>query len=303
MPSLRSHIVRLILRYLIAPKFRRASGSVEKIRMTMNRLAKYQRVPYGITVQPTTVGGIEGEWIGAPDIGQNRLVLFLHGGGFIAGSPATHRELAARIASDCVARVLIIDYRLAPEHPFPAAVEDSIRAFRALVDEGFSNEQIVIGGDSSGGGLALQTLISLRDSASPLPQAAFFLSPMIDWVHFDGLSYETRTGKDPMLTPSMCRYSASCYVADNDPSTPLLSPVRMNLSGLPPMLIHVGDREILFSDATILAEKARKADVDVTFRIWQGLWHGFHASANVVPEARQAINELGLFVRDHVERT
>jgi acetyl esterase/lipase len=266
----------------------------------MEELAKYQKIPSGIDVRPTTVGNVAGEWVAAPDAAEDRVILFLHGGACIMGSPSTHRELAARIAMACAARALVIDYRLAPEHPFPAAVEDAVRAYRWLVEEGLSPEHMVIGGDSSGGGLTLQTLISLRDAASPLPRAAFFLSPQTDWVRFDGESFRTRPRMDPLLTPGMCRFTASCYVGHNDPSTPLLSPAHVDLCKLPPMLIHVGDREILLSDARRLADGAREAGVDVTFKVWEGLWHVFHSSASIVPEARRAISELGMFVQEHL---
>lgn len=300
MPSLRSHIFRLFMRFAIAPRFRKAGESVDALRSALERLSKYQKVPSGVEVHPATVGDVAGEWITAPDVAEDQVVLFLHGGACIAGSPATHRELAARIAMACAARVLVIDYRLAPEHPFPAALDDAMTAYRWLLKEGISPTHIAIGGDSSGGGLTLQTLISLRDAASPLPGAAFFLSPQTDWTHFDGESFTTRARKDPLLTPSMCRFTASCYVGPADPSTPLLSPARMDLSDLPPMLIHAGDREILLSDAMRLAKRARESGVKVTFKVWKGMWHGFHASASVVPEARQALRELGTFVREHL---
>jgi acetyl esterase/lipase len=300
MPSLRSHVFRSLLRLVIAPRFRRAGESVEEFRRAIEGLAKYQKIPSGIDVRPTTVGAVAGEWIAGPNAAEDRVVLFLHGGACIMGSPATHRELAARIAMACAARVLVIDYRLAPEHPFPAAVEDAVRAYRCLVEEGVPPEHMVIGGDSSGGGLTLQTLISLRDAASPLPRAAFFLSPQTDWVRFDGESFRTRASMDPLLTLGMCKFTASCYVGHNDLSTPLLSPANVDLWDLPPMLIHAGDREILLSDARRLAEGAREAGVDVTFKVWRGLWHAFHSSASVVPEARRAISELGMFVQEHL---
>jgi monoterpene epsilon-lactone hydrolase len=301
MPSLRSHLLRLLIRFAVAPRFRRAGESVEALRNVLERLARHQKIPSGIDVQPTTVGDVAGEWVAATDAAHDRVVLFLHGGACIMGSPATHRELAARIAMACAARVLVIDYRLAPEHPFPAALDDALSAYRYLINEGISPMHIAVGGDSSGGGLTLQTLIALRDAADPLPRAAFFLSPQTDWVHFDGESYTTRARQDPLLTPGMCRFTASCYVGSNDPSTPLLSPARMDLRDLSPMLIHAGDREILLSDAMRLAERAKEAGVKVDFKVWKGMWHGFHASAAIAPEARQAISDLGTFIRRHLE--
>ncbi len=300
MPSLQSHLVRLALRYVVAPRFRRAGESVEELREVVARLAKYQKIPAGIDAQPTTLRGMAGEWVQAPEAPDDRIVLFLHGGAGVAGSPTTHRELAARVALAGSARVFVLDYRLAPEHPFPAAVDDAMQAYLALADLGFPPERVAMGGDSSGGGLALQTLISLRDGGYHLPRAAFFLSPQTDWVHFDGESFKTCARKDPLLTERLCRFTASCYAGPGDRSDPRLSPTHMDLSGLPPMLIHAGDCEILLSDAVRLAEVVRGAGVSVTFRVWKGMWHGFHASAGVVPEAREAIRELGVFLRKHL---
>jgi acetyl esterase/lipase len=213
---------------------------------------------------------------------------------------ATHRELAARISGACGARALVIDYRLAPEHPFPAAVEDAVAAYRWLLEAGHDPARMAIGGDSSGGGLALQALMTLRDAGVALPRAAFFLSPQTDWIRFDGESLRTRARADPMLAPETCRFTASLYVGANDPDTPLLSPVNADLLGLPPCLIHAADRDILLSDATRLAARAGAAGVDVTLEAWDGLWHVFHTSARMVPEARRAIAEVGRFVQERL---
>jgi len=212
------------------------------------------------------------------------------------GSPATHREFAARLSAISKASVLVIDYRLAPEHPFPAAMQDAISAYRWLLDQGYREKQLMIGGDSAGGGLALQTLLTLRDKGGSLPSGAFFLSPVVDWVRFDGQSYQTRANCDPLNTPEMCRFSAGRYVGDNDPETPLLYPLDMDLSGLPPLCIHVGDCEILLSDSLRLAERARAANVAVELKVWLSMWHIFQFSARFVPEARQSLAEIGRFV-------
>lgn len=302
MPSLRAHFFRLLLKFAIAPRFRRAGESVPEIRRVVDSLAKYQKMPGGVHVTPARVGDVAGEWVSGPDANEHRVILFLHGGAFVAGSPATHRELAARIALASAARTLVIDYRLAPEHPFPAALDDAIQVYRSLLTEGTLPGQIVIGGDSSGGGLALQTLLRLRDQKRPMPAAAFFLSPQTDWVQFDGDSYTSRANQDPLLTRAQCRFTASCYVGANDPQTPLLSPVSMDLRELPPMLIHSGGHEILLSDAERLAEGAQRAAVEVSFKIWEGMWHVFQSAARSVPESHQALSELGAFLKEHFSR-
>jgi acetyl esterase/lipase len=207
--------------------------------------------------------------------------------------------MAARFSASIGAVVLVLDYRLAPEHPFPAAVDDTISAFRWLVKEGYSQSRIVIGGDSAGGGLTLQALLAMREEGVSLPAAAFFLSPLTDFVRFDGETYVSRAGIDPLLTEEICRFTASQYVGDSDPESPLLSPVSADLSDLPPLCIHVGDRDLLLSDSIRLAERARAFGVVVELKVWPGLWHVFQASARFVPEASRSLDEIGRFVKDH----
>lgn len=299
MASLRSRFVRFIIRHMVGPKFKRAVGSVSELRKLDEFIIKNQRIPAGTEISPVRAKGIAAEWVRGPAAETRRVILYLHGGAFVMCSPATHRELAARLSAGAKAAVLVLDYRLAPEHPFPAAMQDANRAYRWLLDEGYSEGQLVIGGDSAGGGLALQTLIAMRDAAIPLPTAAFFLSPATDWVRFDGESYATRADIDPLNTAEMCRSTASLYVDDNDPGTPLLSPTNMDLSGLPPLCIHVGDHEVLLSDSVRLAERARACSVDIELKVWPGMWHVFQASARFVPEARRSIDEIGRFVVHH----
>lgn len=296
MASLQSFLLRLAIKHIVGPKFKRAAGSVSALRKLDGFIIKNQRTPKGTEVSPVSAGGIAAEWVRAPAASEERAVLYLHGGAFVMCSPATHRELAARLSAATQAAVLVPDYRLAPEHPFPAAMHDVVTAYRWLLDQDHTPGHLVIGGDSAGAGLALQTLVALRDEGTPLPAAAFFLSPVTDWVHFDGESYATRRNADPLNTPEMCRFTASCYVGRNDPKTPLLAPARGDLSGLPPLCVHVGDDEILLSDSTRFVERARACDVDVEFRIWPNMWHVFQTSARFVPEARQSMNEIGQFV-------
>lgn len=296
MRSVRGRLVRLMLKHVVGPKLRGAGPSVERYRK-LDRLAiKGQRAPAGTEVSAVVVGDTPAEWVSGPDPAADRAVLYLHGGGFIMGSPATHRELAARLAAAADTRALVLDYRLAPEHPFPAALEDAISAYRWLLESGYREDRLVIGGDSSGGGLALQTLIALRRRGRPLPAAAFFLSPQVDWVRFDGESFSTRARLDPLLTPEVCRGAAPHYVGDNDPAEPLLCPIRVDLSGLPPLCIHVGDHEVLLSDSLRLAGRARAAGVDVDLKVWPGMWHVFQSAARFVPEGRESIREIGRFV-------
>ena len=301
MPSLSSQFARLIVKYVMAPPYRRAGTSISEWRKLVQPYIKFQKVPAGTEIQPVEAlsRGLAAEWVRAPAAQTDRVILYLHGGACIMGSPATHQELAARLSAAAHVRVLVLDYRLAPEHPFPAAMQDAMSAYRWLLDQGYADERLVIGGDSAGGGLTLQTLIALRDAGSTLPSAAFFLSPVTDWVRFDGESFSTRARIDPWITLDMCKFTAAHYVGSSDPATPLLYPMDMNLAGLPPLCIHVGDDEVLLSDSVRLAERARACNVQVELVIWPRLWHVFQTMASFVPEARQSLEEIGRFVGSH----
>jgi len=207
----------------------------------------------------------------------------------------------ARVSAAAGVRAFSPEYRLSPQHPFPAAIEDVLAAYRWLQGEGYAPCRLGIGGESSGGGLALQALLAMKERGMELPRAAFFLSPVTDWSRLDGESYFTRAAKDPLLSLGQCRFTAAAYVGGNPRDTPLLSPAEMDLTGLPPMWIQVGDHEILLSDAQRLARRAAMAGVEVEFRVWPGLWHVFQTAARLVPEARASLEDLGRFLRKHLE--
>jgi len=266
MVSTQSRITRLIVKYYVAPKFRSAGNSVPAWKKLMDMFIKFQRLPAGTENPAVMVGITPAEWVRVPGSREEHAILYLHGGAFVMGSPATHRELAARLSAATGTKLLVLDYRLAPEHPFPAAVEDAIAAYHWLLGQGYSSDQVVIGGDSAGGSLTIQTLLALRDAGDPLPAAGFCMSPPLDWVHFDGESYQTRARVDPWITEEMCRFTGGLYVGENDPATPLLNPLDMDLTGLPPLCIHTGDDEVLLSDSVRLAERARDAGVEVDFK-------------------------------------
>lgn len=240
-------------------------------------------------------GGVRAEWLEPDNAASDKVMLYLHGGGYAIGSCATHRALAARIAQSCGARALVLDYRLAPEHPFPAALEDAVAGYRWLLQQGISPQDILIAGDSAGGGLALATLVYLRDIGESLPASTFCISPWTD-LEGTGESLRTRAKADPWVTRDALALGRH-YVGAHDPRLPLISPLYADLLGLPAMLIHVGTDEIILSDSTRIAERARAAGVDVTLKVWEGMWHVFHCFAPHVPEANQAIEEAGRFVR------
>jgi monoterpene epsilon-lactone hydrolase len=300
MPSLSGYLFRLIIKYVVAPKFRRAGRSIAEWRSIMEQFIGSQIIPTGTEICPVLVNGIAAEWVRVPGAQTDVAILYLHGGAFVMGSPATHRELAARLSASANAQVLVLDYRLAPEYSFPAAMQDAISAYRWLLNQGYTEKRIAIGGDSVGGGLTLQALIALRDEGSTLPSAAFFLSLVTDWVRFDGESFSTRATSDPWITLDTCKFTAAHYVGSSDPATRLFYPTDMNLSGLPPLCIHVGDHEVLLSDSARLAERARACHVQVELKTWPRMWHVFQTTAVFVPEARQSLEEIGRFVGRYV---
>jgi acetyl esterase/lipase len=225
-----------------------------------------------------------------------RVILYLHGGAYHAGSIKSHRFLAANIANAAKARALIIDYRLAPEAPFPAAVEDAQAAYLWLLANDVAPGNIVVAGDSAGGGLALAMLVALRDSGEPLPAAVVCLSPWVDLAG-TGEYCARRVKADLIVDPTMGLKSAEMYLRDADPRAPLASPVYANLGGLPAMLVQVAADELLLSDSVRLAERARADGVKVTLEIWEGMQHVWQLVASFLPEGQQAVDRIGEFIR------
>lgn len=271
---------------------------LEEMRANMEAMVSFFPLAEDIRCEAVEAGGVSSEWVTAPGAADDRIVLYLHGGGYVMGSINTHRELASHISRAAEARVLIIDYRLAPEHPFPAAIEDSTAAFRWLLGEGFDPGRIVIAGDSAGGGLTVATLVALKDQGIPLPAAAVCLSP---WVDLEGLgrSMTTKAEEDPMVHRESLLGIGKAYLGSADAHNPLAAPLYANLTGLPPMLIQVGTSETLLDDAVRLAESAKKAGVKVTLEPWEGMIHVWQYYAARVPEAKKAVERIGRYILDH----
>jgi acetyl esterase/lipase len=256
-------------------------------------------VPDDVTCEPVDAGGVAAEWIAAPGTDAERMIYYLHGGGYAMGSIKTHREMVSRISRASGARALAIDYRLAPENPFPAAVEDATTAYRWLLSAGVDPARVVIAGDSAGGGLTVATLVALRDAGDPLPAAAVCLSPWVDMEAL-GESMTTKAEADPSVRREDVLEGAQAYLNGADPRTPLAAPLYADLTGLPPLLIQVGTAEVLLDDSTRLAERARSAGVDVTLEPWDDMIHVWQSVAAILPEGQQAIDRIGEFVREHV---
>jgi monoterpene epsilon-lactone hydrolase len=248
------------------------------------------------TVTRVSAGGIPADRIEVPDLATSRVVLYFHGGGYTVGSARSHRSLGKRIALAASATLLLPDYRLAPEHVFPAAVEDAVAAYRWLLATGVRPEQIAVGGDSAGGGLALALLVSLRDAGDPLPACAVLLSPFAD-LECRGESFTTLATQDPIVSREMGLGMGRTYVGDREPSDPLASPVHAPLDGLPPLLIQVGSREVLLDDARAIDRKARDAGVPAELDVWPGMIHVWHLFASALEEGRRAIDDVASFVR------
>lgn len=238
---------------------------------------------------------LRGEWL-TPPAHTSPTILYLHGGGYYFCSPKSHRGIVFAFAKRSGARVFSLDYRLAPEHPFPAALDDALAAYRKLLADGVPAESIVIAGDSAGGGLALATLLALRDAGDALPAGGVLFSPWTDLAS-SGETFVTNNGRDPMFYGAVFRPVAQMYLANADARNPLASPVFGEFAGLPPLLIHVGDTEVLLSDSTRVADKARAAGVAVDLKIWRSVPHVFQMYAPFMPEANRSLDEAGAFVK------
>ena len=275
-----------------------ASGSsVEELRATNEQMAR--PAESDVASEPVVANGVSAAWISAPGAAADRVVLYLHGGGYIMGSLNTHRDLMGRISRAAQARVLGLDYRLAPEHPFPAAVDDTVAGYRFLLDQGLPATRLAIAGDSAGGALSLAALVAGRDAGLPMPAAVVCLSPFLD-LEGTGESIKTRAAVDPIATPEVIDVWAKAYLAGADPRTPLANPLFADLHGLPPLLIQVGDHEVLLDDSTRLTQRAQAAGVDVKLEVWPEMIHRWHSYAAVLPEGQQAIEDISTFLRAQI---
>ena len=255
----------------------------------------------GIEVEQTQLAGIDVDWLRPKKADKSKVILYLHGGAYVIGSRRTHRQMVSHIARAAGVTAVLPEYRLAPEHPFPAAIDDAVAVYRALLESGFKPEDIVISGDSAGGGLSVATLLALRHAGDPLPAAAVLMSPFLD-VTASGESATTRADQDPWFQVTDMAVVARYYCPDESKwRDPLVSPVFANVSGLPPMLVHVGDDEILLSDSTRLVEKLEAAGIDVEFEIFPHMWHVFQMFVGKMPEGKKAVAKIGDYIRKRLD--
>lgn len=268
--------------------------SIEETRLSFDQLGQSFPLPDGVSISSAEVDGINAEWVRAANARDDLVILYLHGGGYIVGSLASHRHLSAALSQASGASVLALDYRLAPEHPFPAAVKDAVAAFGWLLQQGIKANRIVIAGDSAGGGLTIATLVTLRDEGVELPAAGVCLSP---WVDLTNSAESITMVADPTLKKAGLDLMAQSYLQGQDSKTPLASPLFADLQGLPPLLIQVGTAELLYDDSIKLEARAKAAGVNATLEVWDEMIHVWHLFYPVLKEGRDAIARIGEYVK------
>ena len=272
-----------------------AGSDVNEQRRQLRELLSAQPLPADVTVTAATLGGVRTAEITVDGVEPRRVVLYFHGGVYVMGDAFLAADLASQVGRRTQARVISVDYRLAPEHPYPAAVDDALAAYQALLDGGTAADDIVVAGESAGGGLAIATLVNARDHQLPQPAAAFVMSPYAD-LTLAGTTLQTKAEADPLLSREALQARIPDYTAGRDAALGLISPIFADLSGLPPLLIQVGTHEVLLDDAVRLAKQAATADVDVTLDITAGVPHVFQAYHQILDEATAALDRAGQFL-------
>jgi phosphinothricin tripeptide acetyl hydrolase len=273
-----------------------ASLTIAERRAQYDRAERVFPTPADVAIERETAPERPAEWLRPPGARADAAVLYLHGGGYVIGSPRSHRHLAAAIARAAGTAALLVDYRLAPEHPFPAALDDAIAAYRWLLARGIPPGRVVVAGDSAGGGLTMATLLALRDRGLPGPGGGVCISPWVD-LTCSGATYATRKDADPIVAHESVTMMAEAYAGTADRKAPLLSPLYADLRGLPPLLVQVGSDEVLLDDARGLGERARAAGVEVALEEWPAMIHVWHWFLPMLDEAQRAIDRVGTFVR------
>ena len=304
MASWRARLTNLFLRSLVKPSLRRdldlRPERIDAVRRRGVWCARWLVKPLkGTVVRPVREAGVHGEWVLAPGVRDDRVVFFVHGGGFMIGSPAIYRHLVSRLSQSAGCAVFSLDYRLAPENPHPAALDDVLRAWHWLTSGPRRALRVAAAGDSAGGNLVLAALLRLAESQQPLPAAVAAMAPWTD-LSISGESVSTNRRADPYLPAELLRPVASAYLQGADPRSPEASPLFGDFSRFPPMLIHVGSTEVLLDDARRLERTARQAGVEVMLKTWPGLPHVFQLFSPLVPEGRRSLQELGGFLRQHL---
>ncbi len=286
--SAASRAIRPVFRWQLA-KRPREEGDLEGAREVLDAMGGRMRPPLGTALTSESIAGVPCERIVPPTADDSTCILYLHGGGYLLGSRVSHRGLAGHLAHAVGAEAILAEYRLAPEHPFPAGLDDAVAVYRGLLEE-FDHGSIILSGDSAGGGLALATALRLRDEGAPLPAGVAVISPWTD-LAATGETLVSNAEVEIMLDPARIAEVAELYHVGTPADDPYVSPLYAAFAGLPPLLIQVGDEEVLLSDSVRVAERATAAGVDVALRVWPGMWHVWHMFAPWMPDARRAVNE------------
>lgn len=291
--SLRGHLTKLFAGLVVKSALH--DPDMTRKRQRVDKLAKLTWPASGTTYTAGQLGEVPVEWVAHPASGARGFLLYLHGGAYVTGSPRSHRALTSRLAKSARVCVAAPDYRLAPEHPYPAAVDDALAAYRGLLDQDVSANKIIIAGDSAGGGLALALALRLKSEPLPQPAGIVCLSPWTD-LTMSGESVSSRANQEVMLSRQLGMDSAAQYLSGQDPKLPQASPLYADLGGLAPLLIQVGGQEILHDDSTRLAQRASAQGVPVTLQIWPRLWHVWQLHGGLMPESDAAIAAIADFI-------
>ena len=292
-PSLSSRFWKFIIRKTYKDK----RVTIAEIRAQDASAGKFMgRTPKDVEVENININGIDSAWIRPTGADKSKVLLHIHGGGYVTGSIASYLRMCILMAQTLKVNVLLPAYRLAPEHPFPAALDDVLKIYRWLLSQGYQSKDILISGDSAGGGLCVASVLALRDQGDAVPAAVICLSPWTD-LTIQGQSHVTNVKSEAMLNTETLREWALAYTSEQNFRNPLVSPIFADFHNFPPLLIQVSADEVLLDDAVALAEKAKSAGVDVSLKVWDGLWHVWQVVGDAIPESKKAFEEIGQFVR------
>jgi len=297
--SLQLSLLNLLLRWQVKRRFRK-NPDVNLLRPLMQQMeARNARLPADIKVEDITLGGVPTEKLTAPGTDESRAFFYIHGGGFVAGSPRTHRPLTSRLARQVGVPVYSVDYRLAPEHRFPAGLDDCVAAYRGLLEKGIAPSSIIVGGDSAGGNLTLALALRLKAEGVPLPAALVCLSPATDMTG-SGASRHENAEADSLFVSEMFDSLKPAYYGDGDDRNPFLSPLFGDVSGFPPVFFQVGETEMLRDDSTRMAASLKAAGTETVLEVWPKVWHVWQLNAHMLPEGREAIDHIARFAKQHL---
>ena len=260
------------------------------------------KIPEAVKSTQVDAGGVPSEWVEWPGAPKDSVILYFHGGGYVFGDPDSHRDIAWRLGKEAGSKVLVVNYRLAPEHRFPAAVDDAADSYRWLLEQGFAADKIAVAGDSAGGGLAVALMVNLKNLGLKLPKVAVLMSPWVD-LAMTGSSMAANAKSDAMLSPEAMSTFAAYYLGDTNPKAPLASPIFADLSDLPPTLVLVGSQEVLLSDSETLVEKINTAGGNARLSVWPKMPHVFPILAAIIPEGKKAVTDMAEFLCIHLGTT